>query len=170
MEVLTSPPMPGSDAFRKANPSLDEVLAQNTRAQRLITRSSQDNLAACTDVSLKLPDLTAPPPFTPLDQKAGEGAIIKSSSTVMRDETLMETDAILAAAPLKRPSVPPPKPARQKDLNEPCKVNDTGMKKWSNDMLMGHPGGRTSEWETVGLFICLTVQRCYRYYVSVIEN
>ncbi len=77
MEVLTSPQMLGSDAFHKANPSLDEVLAQNTRAQRLIARSSQDNLAACTEVSLMLPDLIAPPPFTPPGQKIGEGAIIK---------------------------------------------------------------------------------------------
>ncbi len=37
--------------------------------------------------------------------------------------------------------------SRQRDSNEPNLVNKAGLRKWSNDMLKGHPGGRASTWE-----------------------
>ncbi len=91
--------------------------------------------------------MRVPLPFTPLGHKAGEGAITKTSSMVMRtEETAMETDAPKASEVQRRPPVPPPQPARPKD-KEPCMVDEAGLKKWSNDMLRGHPGGHATTWE-----------------------
>ncbi len=55
-EVVT-PPLPRTDAFNKANSSPSEALAQNQRTKKEIARSSQDNLKACTDVSVQLEDM-----------------------------------------------------------------------------------------------------------------
>ncbi len=146
---MVKPPLPGTAAFNKANPSPSETLEQNQKAKREIARSSQDNLKACTEVLVQLEDLFVPQPFKPLGKKEGEGAIRKSSSTVVRTETSMETDAITAPEVCK-PPVPSPCQPRQHDSNEPNLVDEAGMKKWSNDMLKGHPGGRASTWEQWG--------------------
>ncbi len=97
-------------------------------------------------MSVQLEDMFVPPSFKPLSKKESEGAIPKSSSTVVRAETSMKTDAI-AAPEVCRPPVPQPHQSRQCDSNEPNLVDEAGMKKWSNDMLNGHPGGRASTWE-----------------------
>ncbi len=41
-------------------------------------------------------------------------------------------------------------PAQQHEDTEPHLVDEAGMKKWSNGMLKGHPGGRASTWEQWG--------------------
>ncbi len=108
-DAVKPPPVPGSVAFNKAHPSLDEALAQNPKAQRLIAKSSQDNLAAVAGNTAPSADMNVPPPFLPPGAKAGVGAITKSSSTVMRtEETAMETDATSARVVQSRPPVPPP--------------------------------------------------------------
>ncbi len=143
---MVSPSLPGTYAFNKANPSPSEALAQNQRAKREIVKSSQDNLKACTDVSVQLEDLFVPPPFKPPGKKESEGAIPKSSSTVVRTETSTETDAVMAPE-VRRPQVPQPLQPRQRDSTEPHLVNEADIRKWSNNMLKGHPGGRASTWE-----------------------
>ncbi len=85
---------PRNDAFNKANPSPSEALAQNQRAKREIARSFQDNLKACTYVSIQLEDLFAPPTFKPPGKNESERAITKSSSKVVSTETSMKTDAV----------------------------------------------------------------------------
>ncbi len=90
-----------------------------------------------------------PLPFKPPGKKGGERAIRKSSSTVVRTETSMETDAITATEVRKPPVLSPSQP-RQRDSNEPKLVDEAGMKKWFNDMLKGHPGVRVSTWEQWG--------------------
>ncbi len=70
---MVNPPLPSTAAFNKANPS--EALEQNQKARREIARSSQDNLKACTDVSVQLEDMFIPSPFKPPGKKGGEGAI-----------------------------------------------------------------------------------------------
>ncbi len=91
--------------------------------------------------------MPVPPAFTSPGHKAGEGAITKTSLTVMRTEwSAMETDAPKASEVQRRPPVPLPQPVRPKD-KEPCMVDEASMKKWSNDMLRGHPGGRVTTWE-----------------------
>ncbi len=112
-------------------------------------RSSQDNLKACSDVSVQPKDKFVPLPFKPLSKKESEGAIPKSSLTVVRTDTSMETDAVVAPE-VCRPPVPQPHQPRQRDSNEPNLVNEAGMRKWSNDMLKGHPGGRVFTWEQCG--------------------
>ncbi len=78
------------------NPTLEEALEQNPRAKRDIARSSQDNLAACAGNTAELPDMSVPPPFTPLCQKVGEGARNKISCTVTTQvESPMETDNLV---------------------------------------------------------------------------
>ncbi len=59
------------------------------------------------------------------------------------EETVMETDAPQASLVQRRPPVSLQQPATPKD-KEPCMVDEAGMKKWSNDKLKGHPGGRTT--------------------------
>ncbi len=86
-----------------------------------------------------------PPPFKPPGKKESEGAISKSSSTVVRTKTSMETDAV-AAPEVRRPPVPQPRQSRQCDSNEPNLVDEAGVRKWSNDMLKGHPGSCASTW------------------------
>ncbi len=147
MEAVKPPPAPGTDAFNKLNSSLDEALAQNPRARRDIARSSDDNLVACTVNTAEPSDMPVPPPFTPPGKKAGEGAQTKTSSTVMRtEETAKETDAPQASLVQHRPPVPPQQPATLKD-KEPCMVDEASMRKWSNDMLKGHPAGHATTWE-----------------------
>ncbi len=46
-----------------------------------------------------------------------------------------------------RHPVPPPRPTKAKELNVPCLVDEAGMKKWTSDMLKGHPVGRATTWE-----------------------
>ncbi len=58
----------------------------------------------------------------------------------------METD-VVAAPEIRRPPIPPPCQSRQRDNIEPHLVDEAGMKKWFNDMLKGHAGGRASTWE-----------------------
>ncbi len=99
--------------------------------------------AACARNTAEPPDMHVPPPFTPPCQKAGEGAKTKSSSMVLRKETEMETDATPASTVQSRPPVPPRKPATHMD-KIPCLVDEASMKKWSNDMLKGHPDGRAT--------------------------
>ncbi len=170
MEAVKLPPAPGTDAFNKVNPSLDEALAQNPRARREIARSSQDNLAACAGNTAESSDMPVPPPFTPPGHKAGEGAITKISSTVMRtEETAIETDATKASEVQCRPPVPPPQAAKPKH-KEPCMVDEAGMMKWSNDMLKCHPGGCATYLGTVEQLSCPTVQRSHGHYVSIIEH
>ncbi len=111
---VVAPPLPGTDAFNKANPLPSEALAQNQRAKREIARSSQDNLKVCTDVSVQLEDLFVPPTFKPPGKKESEGSIPKNSSTVVRTETSMETDAV-AAPEVRRPPAPQPRQPRQRD-------------------------------------------------------
>ncbi len=143
--------MPGTVAYNLLNPSLNEALEQNPKAKREIARSSQDNLAACAGNIAELPDMSVPPPFTPLGQKAGEGARTKASSTVTsQEESQMETGATTASVLPRRPPVPSPRPAKAKEHNEPCLVDKAGMRKWSSDMLKGHPGGRATTWEQWG--------------------
>ncbi len=92
--------------------------------------------------------MIVPPPFTPPGHKAGKGAIIKASSTVtVHEEFVMETDAQPAPAVPPIPPVLKTTPARVKELNELCLLDKAGMKKWSSDMLKGHPGGRATTWE-----------------------
>ncbi len=146
---VVKPPLPGTAAVNKANQSSSKALEQNQKAKREIARSSQDNLKACTDVSVLLEDMFIPLPFKPPGKKGGEGAIRKSSSTVVRTETSMETDAIMAPEVCK-PPVPSLHQPRQHDSNEPNLVDEDGVKKWSNDMLKGHLGGRASTWEQWG--------------------
>ncbi len=78
-----------------------------------------------------------------------EVAILKSSSTVVRTETSMETDAVVAPE-VHRPPVQQLCQYRQHDSNEPNLVVKAGVRKWSNDMLKGHPGGRASTSEEWG--------------------
>ncbi len=67
--------------------------------------------------------MSVPPAFTPTGYKAGEGAITKNSSTMMRtEETAMEADAPKASEVQRIPPVPPPQPARPKD-KEPYMVD-----------------------------------------------
>ncbi len=86
------------------------------------------------------------PPFKPPGKKEGEGAIIKCSSTVTRNETSMETDATTATVPM-RPPVPPTGLSPQSGSNEPTIVNEEGMSKWTNDILKGYLGGQASSFE-----------------------
>ncbi len=58
-------------------------------------------------MSVRLDDMVVPPPFKPPGKKEGEGAILKSSSTMERNETSMETDDTSATVRM-RPPVPPP--------------------------------------------------------------
>ncbi len=67
----------------------------------------------------------------------------------MRTETSMETDAV-AAPEVHRTPVPQLQQARQHDSTEPHLVNEAGLRKWSNDKLKGHPGGRASTCEQWG--------------------
>ncbi len=62
----------------------------------------------------------------------------------------MDTDAVEALKVPRRPPVPPMSLARQNVDNEPHLVDDAGIKKWSNNMLKGLPGGRASTWEQWG--------------------
>ncbi len=105
------------------------MLAQNQRANRKIAKSSQDNLKA------QLEDMFVPPPFKPPGKKESEGAILKSNSTVVRTETSMETDAVTAPE-VRRPPVQQPRQSRQLDSNEPNLVDEAGVRKLSNDMLV----------------------------------
>ncbi len=100
-------------------------------------------------MSVQLEDMFVSPSFKPLYKKGGEGAIRKSSSKVVRTETSMETDAITAPEVCK-PPVPSPCQPRQRNSNEPNLVDEAGVKKWSNNMLKGHPCGRASTWEQRG--------------------
>ncbi len=126
-------------------------MEQNPREKREIARSSQYNLAACTGNTAELPDMYVLPPFTSIDQKVGEGARTKTSSTVTsQGESLMETDALNATEVPVRHRLPLPRPATAKELNEPCLVDEAGMKKWTSDMLKGHPGGCATTWEQWG--------------------
>ncbi len=138
---VVAPPLPGTDAFNKANPLPSEAVTQKQNAKREIARSSQDNLKACTDVSVQLEDMFVPPPFKPPGKKESEGAIPKNSSTVVRTETSIETDAI-AAPEVHRPPVPQPRQPRQHDSTEPHLVNEAGLRKWSNDKFE-----RSSRWQ-----------------------
>ncbi len=105
-------------------------------------------MAACAGNTAEQPDMSVPPPFKPLGQKASEGARAKASSTVTsQEESSMETDALkVTKVPVRYP-VPSPRPANAKELNEPCLVDEAGMKKWTSDMLKGHPGGHATTWE-----------------------
>ncbi len=146
---MVTPPLPRTDAFSKANPLPSEALAQNQRAKREIARYFQDNLKACTDMSVQLEDMFVPQSFKPPGKKESNGGIPKSSSTVVRTENSMETDAVMAPD-VRRPPVSQPRQPRQCDSNEPNLVDEAGIRKWSNDMLKGHPGGRASIWEQWG--------------------
>ncbi len=75
----------------------------------------------------------------------------------------METDAPVVPA---GPPVPSPKPAKAKELNEPCLVDEAGMRKWSNDILKGHPGDHVMSWEQWGN----SFQGSCHHFGSVIEN
>ncbi len=112
---VVAPLLPRTEAFNKANILPSEVLAQNQRAKREIARSSQDNLKACTDVSVQLEDLFVPI-FKPPGKKESEGAIPKSSSTVVRTETSMETDTV-SAPEVCRPPVSQLRQPQQRDSN-----------------------------------------------------
>ncbi len=95
--------------------------------------------------------MSVPPLFTPLGQKAGEGARTKTSSTVTsQEQSLMETDSPKATEVPVRCPVPSSRLATDKERNEPCLVDEAGMKKWTTDMLKGHPGGRATTWEQWG--------------------
>ncbi len=61
----------------------------------------------------------------------------------------METDAV-AAPEVRMPPVPQLRQTRQCDSNDPHLVDEAGMRKWSNNMLKGHPSGRASTWEQWG--------------------
>ncbi len=155
MEAVNQPHAPWTDAFNKVNASLYEALAQNPRALRKIARSPKDKLAACAGNTAEPSDMPVPLPFTPLGQKASEGAKTKTSLTVMgNEETEMETDAPHVFLVQCGPPVPLPQPATPKD-KEPCMVDEAGMKKWSNDMLKGHPAGRATTWEQLSNSLAL---------------
>ncbi len=84
-------------------------------------------------------------PQTSPCKKAGEGALVKSSSTVMaHDETEMETDEKPLPAVPQKPPVPKPRPAKPKDYTLRSLVDEAGMRQWSNDMLRGHLGGHAT--------------------------
>ncbi len=100
-------------------------------------------------MSVQLEDMFVPPPFKPLSKKESEGTILKSSTTAVRTETSMEADAVVALE-VCRPPVPQLRQSRQRNSNEPNLVDEAGVRKWSNDMLKGHPGVRSSIWEQWG--------------------
>ncbi len=113
--------------------------------------SSQDNLAAVAGNSAGPPNMNVPPPFAPPGSKAGFGAVIKSTFTVLTCvETQMETDEQISSTSIRWPHVPHSTSAKPKDYIEPSLADETGMKKWSNDMLSGHPGGRVTFFEQWG--------------------
>ncbi len=62
----------------------------------------------------------------------------------------METNVPKATEVPVRHLVPSPRPAKAKELNEPCLVDEANVKKWTSDMLKGHPGGRATTWEQWG--------------------
>ncbi len=95
--------------------------------------------------------MCVPPPFTPLGQKAGEGARTKASLTVTsQEESLMETDAPTATGVPVRHPVSLSRPAKAKEPNKPILVDDTGMRKSSSDMLKGQPDSHAKTWEPWG--------------------
>ncbi len=148
VETLQLPPLLDTVAYNLIHPSLHDALEQNPRARRKIARYSQDNLVASAGNNAELPDMFVPPPFTPLGQKAGEGARTKASLTVTAQvETPMETDAPQATKVQRRPPVPAPSPAKDIVSNVPYLVSEAGMNKWTSNMLKGHPGDRSTTWE-----------------------
>ncbi len=80
----------------------------------------------------------------------GVGARNKASYTVTaptQQDMQMETDASTAAEVQVRPAVLAPTPAKAKVINIPVIVEETGMTVWSDEMLIGHPGGHVTNWE-----------------------
>ncbi len=113
--------------------------------------SSQDDLAAVTGISAGPPNMHVPPPFIPPGSKAGVGAVIKDTSTVLtRVETKMETNEQISSTSVGRPRVPLPTPAKPIDYVAPSQADKAGMRRWANDMLSGHPGGRATSFEQWG--------------------
>ncbi len=149
MGVLTPPPLLESKEFNMANPMPSDALAQIPSACRKVEASSQDNLGAVAGNSAGPPDMFVLPPFTPPGAKASVGALVKCTSTVLmkRVETQMETDEQFSSTSIGRTHVPSPTPAKPKDYVAPSLADEAGMKKWSNDMLSGHPGGCATSFE-----------------------
>ncbi len=111
MKVVRPPGWPGTAEFNLANLTPATALLQTLYALRKVQASSQDNLLACAGNTAGSSDMYVPPHFTPLGQKAVEGALIKSSSTVMvHDETEMETDEKPLTVVPQRPHLPKPRP------------------------------------------------------------
>ncbi len=150
-EVVRPPEWPGTAEFILVNPTPATALLLTAFALRKVQASSQDNLLACASNTAGLSNMYVPPPFTPLGKKAGEAALIKSSSTVMaHDETEMETDEKPSPVVPLKPPVPKPRSAKMKDYTLPSLAHEAGMRQWSNDMLRGHPGGCATTWEQWG--------------------
>ncbi len=81
----------------------------------------------------------------------------------------METDVITALDVHKPPVLSPHQP-RQRNSNEPNLVIEAGVKKWSNDMVMGRPGGRASTWEQWCNSFTLQFKGSHGHYVSFVVN
>ncbi len=119
-----------------------DTLAQTSSVRRKVEASLQDDLAAVAGNSSGPPNMNVPPPFAPLGSKAGVGAVVKSTSTVLtRMETQMETDEQISSTSIGQPHVPPPTPAKPKYYIAPSLADEAGMRKRSNNILSGHPGG-----------------------------
>ncbi len=132
-----------------ANPKPIDALAQTPSALRNVQASSQDNLGACGGNTAEPPDIFVPPPFTPPGAKAGVGALVKSTSTVLTTgvETQMETDKPILSTASEQPHVPLPIPAKIKEYIPPSRADKASIKLWANDMLSGYPDGRATSFE-----------------------
>ncbi len=106
-------------------------LLQSPSALRKVQSSSQDNLNAYAGNTAGPSNMVLPPPFTLPGKNAGDGALIKNSSTVMvHDETEMESDEKPSPAVPQKPSVPKPRPAKLKDYTLPSLADEAGMRQW----------------------------------------
>ncbi len=144
-EVVRPPGWPGTAAFNLLNLTPATALLQTPSALKKVQASSQDNLLACAVNIARPSNMYVPLPFTPPGKKAGEGALIKSRSTVMaHDETEMETDEKRSPVVPLKPPVPKPRSAKTKDYTLHNQAVEADMRKRSNDMLSGHPGGHAT--------------------------
>ncbi len=82
----------------------------------------------------------------------------------------MKTNEQISSTSVGRPHVPPPTPAKPKDYIAPSLADKTGMKKWSNDMLSGHPSDRATSFEEWGNSYVTRFQDCCGHDDWVIEN
>ncbi len=122
MDVVRQPGWPGTAEFNLANPTPVTAMLHTLSALRKVQASSQDNVLACAGNPAGPSDMYVSPPFTPPGQKAGERALIKSSSTVIvHNETEMEPDEKPSTEVPQRPSVLKLRPTERKDYTLPSR-------------------------------------------------